>query len=357
MTKDSLEATYRILDASANRAGEGLRTLEEWTRFGLDAAELTAEFKQIRHDVAAVLGQLPRQELLAARDTIGDVGTRLETSTEYQRATPQDVVQAGIARTGQSLRVIEEYLKTIDARLAKTVEQARYRFYVVAAKLELLIVRSPLRDRIHNARLYLLIDAGSDIDTFESNVACMAQAGVDVFQLRDKRQTDRVLIDRARRATSIAHDFNALVLMNDRADLAMAAQCDGVHVGQDELPVEHARKIVGDHRLVGLSTHQIDQAEDALKAGADYIGCGPVFPSSTKTFQQYAGLEYLRDVAKRIKIPAFAIGGIELTNLDEVLSTHRIAVTGVVRDADDPVQMVKWLREKLDAATGEEESR
>lgn len=354
MTHDSLQATYRILDASANRAAEGLRTLEEWTRFGLDQATLTHELKQIRHEVAQVVGRIPRTLLLSARDTEGDVGTDLGTQTEYQRSSSDDVLRAGVSRTGQSLRVIEEYIKTIDAELAKPVEQLRYRFYVVSAKLELLLSRATLSRRIERARLYVLIDAGNDEAEFEQRVALLAKAGADVIQLRDKQQGDRVLVERAKRGTMIAHDHDCLFLVNDRADLATASGCDGVHVGQDELLVEDARKIVGHDRLVGLSTHCIEQAEQAVESEADYIGCGPVFPGNTKTFQRYAGLEYLEQVAGKIRLPAFAIGGIDSGNLDQVLSTGimRIAVTGAIRDASDPVAAVESLRARLIATGG-----
>ena len=352
MTSDSLQATYRILDASANRAAEGLRTLEEWTRFGLNQATYTHELKQIRHKLAETVGRLPRILLLSARDTEGDVGTDLKTPTEYQRSSNGDVVRAGVSRTGQSLRVIEEYIKTIDPELAKPVEQLRYRFYIVSAKLELMLERATLRRRIEQARLYVLIDAGNDEASFKHLVASLAKAGTDVIQLRDKHQTDRVIIERAKQGTAIAHDYGCLFLVNDRADLAMASGCDGVHVGQDELLVVDAREIVGHDRLVGLSTHCIEQAEQAVAAESDYIGCGPVFRGNTKSFQRYAGLEYLTQVAEQIQLPAFAIGGIDADNLDQVLSTGitRIAVTGAVRDASDPAAAIESLRARMTVA-------
>jgi thiamine-phosphate pyrophosphorylase len=140
-------------------------------------------------------------------------------------------------------------------------------------------------------------------------------------------------------------------IMNDRADLALAADTDGVHVGQEELPVADARRIVG-NRFVGVSTHSMQQARDAVKEGADYIGCGPVFSSKTKCFTEFVGTEFLTQVVNEIQIPAFAIGGIDLSNVDQVSRSgmHRIAVTGAIRDSDDPVGVAQQLKSVLNAA-------
>lgn len=350
MTKDSAEAVLRILDASANRVGEGLRTVEEWARFALDDQELSTELKAIRHQVAIALAVLPRQDLLAARDTLGDVGTKITGDQERVRTTAKDVVVAGISRTGQSLRVIEEYLKTIDADAAATIEQARYRFYTSAAKLELRIAGQYRIEQLGHARLYALVDAGTSEIEFKETVETLSKSGVDVLQLRDANQTDRTLIARARLGTKIAGQQGTLFIMNNRADLALAADCDGVHVGQDELPAPIARKIVGHDRIVGVSTHSIDQAMKAAHDGADYIGCGPVFPSRTKSFDQFPGLDYVREVDQQIQIPSFAIGGIDETNLDQVIEAccRRVAVTAAMRDCADVAATAVRIRKALE---------
>jgi thiamine-phosphate pyrophosphorylase len=129
-----------------------------------------------------------------------------------------------------------------------------------------------------------------------------------------------------------------LFVMNDRADLAALSDADGVHVGQDELSVNDARTIVGPKALIGVSTHSIEQARQAVIDGANYIGVGPTFPSSTKSFDTFAGLDLLRSVAAEISLPAFAIGGITRENLPQVQAAgiNRVAVTGAVIGAKDP---------------------
>lgn len=349
MPQDPLQATYRILDASANRASEGLRTMEEFSRFVLDDIELTSELKSIRHDLATAMRRLPRAQLLAARDTPGDVGTSIREPSEYARDSLACVATAAASRTTQSLRVLEEYGKTIDALIAADIEQIRYRCYATSAKLELRSQTNSRHSRLDASILYVLIDAGSSEAAFGETVLQLSKSGVDILQLRDRDHDDRTLIRRAHLGTQIAHQFGTMLIMNDRADLALAADTDGVHVGQDELPVADARRIVGPNRLVGLSTHSIEQARKATELGADYIGCGPVFAGRTKTFDRYVGTRLLTEVAREIKIPAFAIGGIELGNVDEVIQAgcRRIAVTGVVRDAANPTAVVATLKERL----------
>jgi len=195
------------------------------------------------------------------------------------------------------------------------------------------------------------MSCGSSQSNFQSKVEELLVGEVDVIQLRDRSADDRTLISRARAGTEIARRLGKVFIMNDRADLALAADTDGVHVGQEELPVADARRIVG-NRLVGVSTHSIQQALDAVKDGADYIGCGPVFSSKTKCFTEFVGTEFLTQVVDEIQIPAFAIGGIDLTNVDQVIRSgmHRVAVTGAIRDSDNPVEVAQQLKMVLNAA-------
>jgi thiamine-phosphate pyrophosphorylase len=134
--------------------------------------------------------------------------------------------------------------------------------------------------------------------------------------------------------------------MNDRPDLAVLADADGVHVGQDELGVRDARRIVGPARLVGVSTHNLEQVEQAVLDGADYIGVGPVFPSGTKSFADFPGLDFVRKATAATRLPAFAIGGITENNVAAVRAAgaERIAVSGALCGAEDPAAAARGLR-------------
>ncbi len=141
-----------------------------------------------------------------------------------------------------------------------------------------------------------------------------------------------------------------LLVVNDRPDIAMLARADGVHVGRDDLTVKDVRAVVGPRMLIGVSAHSIEQARQAVLDGASYIGVGPTFPSNTKTFEQFTGLELLRTVAAEIRLPAFAIGGIGLENLPEVLATGigRVAVSHAILACADPAAALRRMRQIID---------
>lgn len=348
----SRQATYRILDASANRVAEGFRSIEEYFRFALDDAAFSRASKELRHEFAAAITRLSRVELLQARDTRSDVGTTIETASEYRRVSSVDVVIAATQRVQQSLRVLEEYGKTVDPEFARQIESLRYKAYTIFRDVELALAGASATTRLRSATLYVLIDCMSDPEEFVSNIRMLSDAGVDIFQLRDKSATDRQLFERALIGTKAAQDCGALFIVNDRADLAFASDASGVHLGQDELPIASARKLLGADRLIGVSTHCMDQVHAAISAGADYLGCGPTFGSQTKSFDQFPGTGFLKSVhegTKETPRPAFAIGGIDATNVGEVLACgfHRIAVTAAVMKASDRSDAARELKKLL----------
>ncbi|WP_164103353.1 thiamine phosphate synthase [Candidatus Laterigemmans baculatus] len=352
----SEQAVYRILDVAANRAAEGLRTVEEFVRFALDDPQLVEQAKAMRHGLAAAVARLPRAKLLSARDTLGDVGTEISLASERSRPGIEAVVVAALARVQQSLRCIEEYGKTVVPEMAAEVERIRYQIYTFGRQVELSMHR---RQSLADAKLYVLIDILEEPELWRQRIVELAAAGADLIQIRDKAVSDRLLWERCQMAVEAVRSANVpscRLIINDRADIAAAVDADGVHVGQDELPVEAVRRIVGDDKLIGLSTHSIEQAREAVRVGADYIGCGPTFPSRTKTFEQFPGVEFLRQVAREIELPAFAIGGIDLERLPEVIASGvgRIAVSGAVWNQADVVGAVRGLRRLLDAVTSSE---
>jgi thiamine-phosphate pyrophosphorylase len=196
----------------------------------------------------------------------------------------------------------------------------------------------------------VLLDGGNSLDAFASLIQALIEAGVHALQLRDKRLQDRELLERGRRMRALTRGTSTLFIMNDRPDLARLAQADGVHLGQEEMSVADARAVLGTDRLVGVSTHSLEQARQAVLDGADYIGCGPTFPSETKKFDHFPGLDLLREVAVEITLPAFAIGGITSANLAAVLETGftRVAVAGAVTQAVNPADAARQLLEILD---------
>jgi thiamine-phosphate pyrophosphorylase len=191
------------------------------------------------------------------------------------------------------------------------------------------------RERLRRAQLYLVIEA----EPAERVVAAALEGGVDVVQLREKSAPDESIVATGRRLRALCDYHDALLIVNDRADLAVACGADGVHVGQDDEPLESARETVGDELIVGISTHSPEQIEAALGSTADYLGVGPVYGTPTKPGVEPVGLELVRYAAAHAEAkPWFAIGGIDQDNAPAV--THagatRIAVVRAIRDAANP---------------------
>jgi thiamine-phosphate pyrophosphorylase len=338
-------AALRIVDANFNRATEALRVLEEYCRFGLDDGHLTKCWKELRHSLAKFQSSLPAKDLLTSRDTAADVGTSVKTDEELSRTSLRHVAQASCKRLEQAFRSLEEYAKVLSIP-TRELEALRYQAYTLE-KATLLTTDS--QQKLAGARLYVLIDGGDSVEAFEKQALEICQAGADIVQLRDKQLNDRELLERAYRLRRVSRTCGTLFIMNDRPDLAVLAAADGVHVGQEELSVQNVRRLVGPEMLVGVSTHNIKQARHAVLAGASYIGCGPTFPSGTKLFDSFPGQPFLREVAAEIGLPAFAIGGITLENVGEVVGTgiNRVAVGGTAMKNASPLAVLRSLAKKF----------
>lgn len=337
----------RVLDANANRAAEGLRTLEDYARLVAENAGVAAQVKHLRHQLASVLLPLPRMDRLSVRATHRDAGTELTTEQETSRNELTSVVPAACERVAQSLRNLEEFSKLISVSTSEALKQLRYETYDVLAQCELRLLSN--QRLTQEQQLYLLVDCSQPVDEFRQSLRSLAVAGVDLFQLRDKRAEGARLMQYARAALDALSDTAAQLIVNDRVDVALASGAAGVHVGQDDMSLSDARAISSGRLWVGVSTHNIEQAIQAEQQGADYIGCGPTFPSQTKSFDAFVGTAFLHKAAQRVGLPIFAIGGISLDNLDGVLQAGctRVAVSGSIHHAADPVAAARGLKQRL----------
>ena len=327
--------TDRILDAAANRAREGLRVVEDYCRFVLDDAVLSGELKRLRHDLAEALAELPAEELLQARETQRDVGTALTTESEQTRYSLADVLWANLKRLQEALRSLEEYGKVHSPALGQRLEQLRYRSYTLERAL---VLGTSARQRLAAARLYVLLSAERCAGSLRWTIEEAAAGGAHVVQLREKGLTDRELLERARQVREWTRKAGLLFILNDRADVARLVEADGVHLGQDDLPVKEARRVLGPGGLIGVSTHTTEQVRQAVLDGASYIGVGPTFPSGTKEFGRLAGLELVRQAAAETSLPAFVIGGVNLNTIAQAVAAgaRRVAVSQAIAQASDP---------------------
>lgn len=336
----------RVLDANANRAREALRVLEDYARFVLNSPSLSADLKAIRHDLTTALLPILADAILH-RDTTGDVGTTNKTAAELAREDIAHVVTAAGKRFGEAIRCLEEFAKTINPAIAAKLESIRYRFYTVEQTLALTLHSS---SRFSAVRLYVLITQAHCAGRPWQSVAEQAIAGgADCLQLREKDLDAGEMLTRAREFIALCRKHNVISIINDRVDVALVTDADGVHVGQTDLPVRDVRRILGRSRIIGVSTHCLDHARQAVLDGADYIGVGPVFRSTTKARDILPGLEYARQVAAEINIPAVAIAGINADNIAQVISTglRAVAVTAAVTEQPDVAGAARQLKNAI----------
>ena len=349
-----MNGVLRILDANLNRAREALRVIEDYARFVLNDEELCGSLKGLRHDLAAATESVVGDAILH-RDTPRDVGTATKTQAELTREDAAHVVTAAGKRLGEALRTIEEYLKTTDPRAAARVESVRYRFYEVEHHIAFTL--RPAACGFASVRLYVLITESACKRPWLETARLAIEGGVDCLQLREKELPGAELLDRAGQFVALCRERGVISIINDRPDIVLLSGADGVHVGQGDLPTRDVRKLLGRDKIVGVSTHRLEQARQAVLDGADYIGVGPIFRSGTKPRDFVAGLDYARDVAAaRLPVPAVAIAGIDGTNVDEVLETGigAIAVTASVVGSDDVRGAARRLKQKLVEHRGEQ---
>jgi thiamine-phosphate pyrophosphorylase len=344
------QAIYRILDANLDRAREGLRIIEEWCRFGLNHSAWSEDCKSMRQTI----GGWHRDELRAARNTIEDVGTQLSHPQEEHRDGIGALLQANFCRVQEALRVLEEYGKLYDAELSSSCKQLRYRVY----SLESQVMGQPLVDqsqgqdrlsRLHQAKLYLVT---SPVENILSIVEAALQGGLTLVQYREKEANDQVRLETARGLKDLCHRYGALFLINDRVDLALAVDADGVHLGQQDLPIAQARKLLGWGKIVGKSTTSPEEMALALAENPDYIGVGPVFETPTKPGKAAAGYDYVRYAAEHSTVPWYAIGSVDAQNLGGVLDAGatRVAVVRSIMQAEQPTLATQSLLAQLDPA-------
>jgi thiamine-phosphate pyrophosphorylase len=204
-----------------------------------------------------------------------------------------------------------------------------------------------MQERLETARLYFVVEA----DASDALLRAALAGGCDLLQLRDHDASDDELLAAGERFRDACDAYGALFVMNDRPDLALQCGADGVHVGQDDLPVDAVRRLMGPETVIGLSTHSPEQFDAGLASEADYLSAGPVWETPTKAGRPAAGLDLVRHAAAVATKPFFAIGGIDDSNIAQVVAAgaSRAVVVRAIRDAPDPQAVAAALRSELES--------
>jgi thiamine-phosphate pyrophosphorylase len=349
----------RMIDANLNRSSEGLRVLEDVARFLLNDTELSQRFKALRHDLAEETKSLSIG-LLSHRDSEHDVGrplTSRERELNVKTTSLQgllDLVTANAKRVEESLRVIEELAKLPDISSmlnSARFEQARFSLYTLERDLISKISRRDKMERISG--LYVILDrqflAGKD----ELDVAGqIIEGGARVIQLRDKQSKKGELLLVAQKLKKLCSQAGILFIINDYLDLAMAIDADGLHIGQEDLPLSVVRRELPIDKIVGCSVTTVSQATKAQNEGVDYIAVGSIFPTTTKKEVTVVGVDILKELKRMVSTPLVAIGGINQNNVSEVVAAgaDAIAVISAVMGEEDVRGVVQKLVAKMDSA-------
>lgn len=341
-----MREVYRILDANFNRAREALRVAEDCGRFALNDPAITAMTKNLRSDLAEILRLMPVEQMLASRDTPGDIGTELTSPSEQRREGLSDVVTAACKRLTEALRTIEEYGKFVSPQQVLKIERMRYNAYTLEQRIA---SRLNVRGRLGEAKLYVLLSSHMCKGSLRELARAAIAGGADAIQLREKNINDDQLLAQAAELRELTDETGKMFIMNDRPDIAAIVGADGVHLGQHDLPIADARRLLRPGAIVGRSTHSLAQAQAALAEGADYISVGPVFATDTKDAGAPVGLELVREVSRAVPLPVVAIGGIGAENAASVSAAgaRLAAVCSAICCADNPRAAAEKIRKAM----------
>ena len=330
----------RLLDANINRVSEGIRVVEDVARFVYNQKEFSKELREKRHYLRKLFIQKDN-DFLNSRDTKKDVGIEITKESQLdKKSNIKNIVVGNFKRIQEGLRSIEEISKiSCDYSISKEVEALRYSFYNLEKEF-----MGSLKPEIPLGLYGITAENFSKGRSNYEIVTEMIKSGIKIIQYREKFKSLREKLEEAKILCELCKKNNVLFIVNDHVDIALMVDADGVHVGQEDMPVSEIRKILGANKIIGLSTHSVEDADKAVLQDVDYIGVGPIFPTTTKD-RTAVGIEYMEYVEKNINLPYIAIGGIKESNLLEVIEkgARRVALVSEIVGADDIVEKVDSL--------------
>ena len=201
-----------------------------------------------------------------------------------------------------------------------------------------------------DTRLYFITDSSfCTEEEFLNRIEQALSGGVSILQLREKEKTTKEYIELARKVQKITKKYNVPLIVDDRVDVALAIDAEGVHVGKSDMPVYMARKLMGEDKIVGATAKTINQAKEAYTQGADYLGVGAIYPTTTKVKTVLTSVDTLQDICSAVPIPVYAIGGLNKDNIDVLkgISIAGICVVSAIMKSENPKATALELKEKM----------
>ena len=321
----------QIIDANLDRAREGLRVLEDWARYGLGRVDIVKKLKDFRQ----ILGSHHLDAYKNARNYTKDKCNGLSHPEQFKRTYTENIISTNSSRIQEALRVIEEFSRNNNYDLSKIACSIRYKMYYLEIDIMNAKCNNHLNKIIFENNLYLITKDKPDLILDIENLLI---GGVKIIQHRFKDTNDSNNLKKAKIIRRLCKSKGAMFIINDRVDIAVACDADGVHLGQNDLDIISARKILGFSKIIGISANNEEDIKNALDHGCDYLGIGPVFETNTKKTKKTLGIEKIKKLTKDIKIPWFAIGGIKNENIPLLKSNgiNKVAIISEIMNDENP---------------------
>ena len=332
----------QIIDANLDRAREGLRVLEDWARFGLGHQDFVIKIKNFRQ----LLGKNHLEIYKRYRNNIEDRCKGLSHIEQIKRKDPNEIISSNSARVQEALRVIEEFSRGHNIHLSEIASEIRYEIYTLEIELLNFNYRNKSEEIIRENNLYAITEGKEKLLAIIEKILI---AGVKIIQHRFKDGNDKDHLKEAMEINRLCKKYNALFIVNDRIDIVLASGADGIHLGQDDLDLETSRKLLGSSKIIGISANNANDIKNAVNGGCDYIGIGPIFKTSTKKDKESIGIDKVKALTKDLKIPWFAIGGIDKTNINSLKNNgiSKVALVSALMNSEDPSQEAKIILKEL----------
>ena len=321
--KDDLRIA-QIIDANLDRAREGLRVLEDWARYGLGRKDIVKKLKDFRQ----ILGSHHIELYKNARNYTKDECNGLNHPEQFKRSYIENIIASNSSRIQEALRVLEEFSRNNNYELSKAASLMRYEIYNLEIELMNAKCNKNLNKILIDNDLYVITCEKADLIEDIENLLI---GGVKIIQYRFKKTDDSNNIKNAKIISRLCKSHGAIFIVNDRVDIALACEADGVHLGQNDLGLISARRILGFSKIIGISANNEEDIKQAIQDGCDYLGIGPIFETSTKKDKKPLGIDKLKRLTKDIEIPWYAIGGIKEENIPK-LKSNGIKKVAIISD-------------------------
>ncbi len=314
---------YTALDANFNRCMEGLRVCEDVFRFIYLNHDISSGLKKLRHQIKHLLKSLPGNMLLSARDINADDQKFADAISGETRENIQDVFKANIHRAIEAARVIEELSKILYPSLSAEFQSLRFRLYEIE-KMALSYIIKTVKVNKLKGKLYAILDSEFiKENSYRKTAEAFIKGGAGAIQLRMKKSSAKEYLSTAREISNLCKSKDVLFIVNDNPAIAFLSNSDGIHLGQDDISIKDAEKIITHDSIIGISTESLEEVRKAIIEFPDYLAIGPVFNTSSKNGIDIPGIgiDIIKEIKSETDKPLVAIGGINRENISDVIKS------------------------------------